>query len=112
MSMDELLLKLKKEYLAEMPEKISELNKLYQEKNISELRNAFHKLKGSGKTYGVAPASLVGKSMEMICSEQPDLLSDELFQQAITLLEAIGKNEIVSEEETLKDPRFKALQAA
>ena len=110
MNMDELLLKLKKEYLAEIPEKISELNQLYSDKNIKELRDAFHKLKGSGKTYGVAPVSLVSQRMELICSEQPELLNNKLFSQATALLEAIGKNELVSEEEILQDPRFKAIK--
>lgn len=111
MNMDELLLKLKREYLLEIPIKISELTQLYKTQNIRELKDAFHKLKGSGKTYGVAPVSLLGKEMERICGECPHILNTHLFTQALSLLDSIAKEHLTSEEQTLKDPRFQALKS-
>ncbi|MCB9025483.1 MAG: Hpt domain-containing protein [Bdellovibrionaceae bacterium] len=112
MNMDELLLKLKKDYISDIPVKITELNQLYKTNNVLELKDAFHKLKGSGKTYGVAPVSLLGKEMERICGENPQVLTAQLFSQALSLLDSIAKEQLTSEEQTLKDPRFQILKAS
>lgn len=108
--MDELLKKLKQEYLEQIPEKIKEIQHLFDNNKITELRNSFHKLKGSGKTYGVAPISIISERMEKICSESPDKVNQEIIDLYKAILEDIKDQIITSEEETFKDPRFRALQ--
>ena len=73
MSFEEMLKKLQEEYIENLPNKISQLEQLIKKMDKKELENLFHKLKGTGKTYGIPEASLLGKVMEKICQDDKDV---------------------------------------
>lgn len=106
--MEELLLQLKKDYLASIPEKICELQQLFAKGQQAELRNAFHRLKGSGQTYGVPAITLIAKEMERLCG-QSELIDFHFFKMAITLLTTIHQGQIQTNKELSSDKRFQAL---
>lgn len=64
MSFQDMMAGLKKEYVASIPEKIAEIESLKKSQNLSALRDAFHKLKGSGQTYGLPEISQVAAPVE------------------------------------------------
>lgn len=70
MSMDELLRELQIEYVHSIPEKIKEIREFTTNNDLSGLINAFHKLKGSGKTYGIDEVTLLGQFFEMWLREK------------------------------------------
>jgi HPt (histidine-containing phosphotransfer) domain-containing protein len=64
MSMEDLLKELQFEYIQSIPEKINEIKNSFEKKNLPALINSFHKLKGSGKTYGLDEVSTLGQFFE------------------------------------------------
>ncbi len=70
MSMDDLLRELQVEYINSIPEKVVELRDFFANKDLENLINAFHKLKGSGKTYGLDEVTLLGQFFEMWLREK------------------------------------------
>ena len=64
MSMDDLLRELQLEYIQSIPEKKAELTQYLELKDVDNLINCFHKLKGSGKTYGLDEVSILGQFFE------------------------------------------------
>jgi hypothetical protein len=75
MSIDELLMELQKNYLKSFPAKIELIERLYQSGDTKALRVEFHKLKGTGLTYGIAEVSQVGEKMELLCLFKPEHLA-------------------------------------
>ena len=71
MNFDELLRQLQAEYLASIPEKVTEIQLLIANGDTTKLREAFHKLKGTGKTYGMPEVSELCAVIEMICIKMP-----------------------------------------
>ena len=71
MSFDDMMKELREEYVAELPAKIQEIEKNLQSSNHDQLRDNFHKLKGTGKTYGIPEISQLGEVVEKICVYQP-----------------------------------------
>lgn len=64
MSFQEMMENLKKEYIQSIPEKIAEIKTLKNTQDLPGLRNAFHKLKGSGQTYGLPEISEIAAPVE------------------------------------------------
>ncbi len=85
--LNELFSELKSEYLESFPEKIAVIEKLWQKKDRRQLEDEFHKMKGTGTTYGVAEVSNVAEIMEAMCYQgHPQLgfavlISLELFKK-------------------------------
>ena len=71
MSFDDLLKSLHQEYLSSLPNKIGTIREQMQTANPSELRESFHKLKGTGRTYGMPEVSELAAVVEEICSDYP-----------------------------------------
>ncbi len=71
MNFDELLRQLQAEYLASIPEKVAQIKQLISQGDAGNLREAFHKLKGTGKTYGMPEVSELCAVVEMICIKTP-----------------------------------------
>ncbi|RME17688.1 MAG: Hpt domain-containing protein [Bdellovibrio sp.] len=86
MSIQNLLNQLKEEYIQELPQKIQTIQE--HKNNISLLRDDFHKLKGTGKTYGIPEISELAKHMEWITLAPPANF-EEALTKAIHLLEQI-----------------------
>lgn len=59
-----MMAELQQEYLAELPNIISNLKTAHQQTNGEEVHRIFHQLKGSGKTYGFDEITELCKIME------------------------------------------------
>lgn len=82
------LAELKSEYLLILPHKIELLKKLTTEKNWKDLSEEYHKLKGTGKTYGYPEISTVSEILESLASQKSGH-NAILFNDAIFLFERI-----------------------
>lgn len=78
MSVDNVLKRLHKEYVSSFSTKIENLKKLSNTPHL--LTEEFHKLKGSGRTYGVAELSLLAEQMERLGKIAPEKLNEHLLQ--------------------------------
>jgi len=85
---DELLKTLHHDYLSSLPKKIASLREQVQAGNASDLRESFHKLKGTGRTYGMPEVSELAAVVEEICSDFP-LKAVSAASQAIEILQDI-----------------------
>lgn len=88
MSIDDLLKELQEEYIQTMPEKIQELKDFFTAKDEENLLNAFHKLKGSGKTYGIDEVSTLGQFFETWMRDKKEKVIP-FVPRAILILERI-----------------------
>lgn len=109
MSMEELLKNLRKDYLESMPDKISNIKKQISDGSTDDLRDCFHKLKGTGKTYGIPEISELAATVEGICHETPDQAGKAARQAVAILLDITSARKSDNEFKLSSDPRFKAL---
>lgn len=72
MSLDDLLKSLQQEYLSELPDRINGIKSHLESKDATSLVEDFHKLKGTGKTYGIPEISELGEKMEHLLLSSPD----------------------------------------
>ena len=72
MNFDEMLKTLQRDYLASMPEKIALIETQIKSGAAADLRQSFHKLKGTGRTYGIPEVTELAEVVENICSGQPN----------------------------------------
>lgn len=72
MSIEDLLKELQLEYIHSIPEKIKEIKEFLEKKDLDSLINSYHKLKGSGKTYGLDEVSVLGQFFEIWMREQKE----------------------------------------
>ena len=106
MSLEETLAKLKITYLDELPDKILNLKQQFSTQDWKELHTCFHKLKGSGKTFGVPEVSDICKHLEKICELNPNNLTS-IFSSAMELLTEVGNHHKTNSPMNLEsDPRF------
>jgi HPt (histidine-containing phosphotransfer) domain-containing protein len=75
MSIQDVLAGLQKTYLASMPEKIALIQSLHAAGDLEKLETEYHKLKGTGRTYGLPEFTQLGATLERICEVSPDSLS-------------------------------------
>lgn len=109
MSFEEMLKNLQREYLESMPEKISHIRQQIKDGTPLNLRDSFHKLKGTGKTYGIPEISELAATVEDICEEKPDQANKAARQAVAILVDITAARKSDSEFKLNKDPRFKAL---
>ena len=74
MNIEELMKQLKREYIDTLPTKKAKVLELFRQNQLVELETEFHKMKGSGKTYGLGEVSQFGEIFEMICMDLPSAL--------------------------------------
>lgn len=65
-SLNDLLKTLQAEYLSELPGRIEGIEAHVGRRDIPALIEDFHKLKGTGKTYGIPEISTLGEKMEQL----------------------------------------------
>lgn len=63
----ELFVELKQEYLESFDEKIASIKTFWFRRDMKNLKNEFHKIKGTGTTYGVTEATMVADILEELC---------------------------------------------
>ncbi len=88
MNFDDMMADLRKDYVAGMPQKLEEIKKLAANGDTSGLREIFHKLKGSGKTYGVPEVSDLFEVCEKLCLNKPQA-APQVAPIALQLLASI-----------------------
>ena len=104
-----MMAELQADYLASFTDKIATFNKYFQEQNWSGLELEFHKLKGTGKTYGIPEVSTLCQKMEDICRDKTDKIP-MTFSKAIEVLQAIKQAYTQSEGFDLEDdPRYQEI---
>jgi HPt (histidine-containing phosphotransfer) domain-containing protein len=111
MSMDDLLKELQLEYIQGIPEKIQEIKDFSEKKDLENLLNSFHKLKGSGKTYGLPEVSTLGEFFEGWLREKKEK-AIPFTQKAIGILERIHASRTNSKPYSLDtDAEFQTLKS-
>lgn len=88
MTFDEMMAELQKEYVESLPEKVATIKAHWESGDMETLTDDFHKLKGTGKTYGLPEVSELALLMEKSCRERSDNIPN-LLPIAISLLERI-----------------------
>jgi hypothetical protein len=102
---------LKKEYLDSFPQKIAVIDEHFKAKNIELLRDDFHKLKGTGKTYGMPEVSVLGEVVERVCKEKTSLALNIVPLAISTLQKIVEAHSKKSVYDIQQDPDFKSIVA-
>lgn len=79
---------LRDEYINNFHDKISTIEEYWQKSDRENLEMEFHKIKGTGTTYGVREATLVAEILEDLCRNNHDKLGHALLL-ALDLFEKI-----------------------
>lgn len=110
MTFDALMEDLKREYVSELPLKIQHIRTNLDAKEHAVVREDFHKLKGTGKTYGVPEISQLAEVVELICINRPESIS-KAVPEALTLLMDIHARRTAAEAfDITGDQRFSKLK--
>ena len=89
-SLKDVLAGLQKSYLASMPEKIRNLETLWADRKIELLKTDYHKLKGTGRTYGFPEITALGAAMERLCEIDQSSL-ERAVPISVKLMKRIGE---------------------
>lgn len=113
MNLDEMLKELQQKYIQTMPDKLASMTKHIETQNFQSLREEFHKIKGTGKTYGIPEISDLGAVFEEIlikCEFNPD---PQWVKDALGIFKDIHTARVEQKAfEIFSDERFKNLQNA
>lgn len=88
MSLDDILKDLQKNYLKGLTQKVALLELLWRQNDLNGIKTEYHKLKGTGRTYGLPEITQLGESMERICEHTPKNL-DKALPLSLTLLRRV-----------------------
>lgn len=88
MSIHDVLAELRKTYLEALPARADGIERLLSEGKYNEVETEFHKLKGTGKTYGLPEVSQVGEVAERLV-EHGSTSAEESVPAAIKVLRKI-----------------------
>ncbi len=89
MSIHDVLAELRKTYLEALPARADAIEKLLQERKYAEVETEFHKLKGTGKTYGLPEVSQIGEVAERLV-ENGSTSAEESVPAALNVLRRIA----------------------
>ena len=104
-----IIAELRQEYLESFPAKFELFRKLFEDKDFSGIELEYHKLKGTGKTYGAPEISTVAGLMEAICHHQGSVTETQ-FLMSMELLDAIGNKYLSQKDFSLeRDSRYSLL---
>jgi len=95
MNIEDMMADLRVGYVADLPNKVQVIEQALADKNHEEVRDGFHKLKGTGKTYGLPEISTLCAVMEKLCIEKNEQIDDFTPKgtQVITAIFEARKNE-------------------
>lgn len=85
MNFDNMMKELQSDYIKSIPEKVQLLENYLNKGDQSALRDRFHRMKGSGATYGLPEVSELSAVMERIC-ERKGLPLNEVIPPALEIL--------------------------
>src|ERR1700744_3615957 len=110
MSLEQILADLKKEYLDSLPSRLKGIRKHLHDGAIDVLEDEFHKLKGTGRTYGIPEITDVGEITEHICGDARQHVPTAV-PIALDLLTDIHEARLRKETfDVQADPRFSELR--
>lgn len=89
MSLDDVLAELRKTYLDALPARADQIEKLLSQGLYNEVETEFHKLKGTGKTYGLPEVTMIGEVAERLC-EHGSTSADESVPAALSALRKVS----------------------
>lgn len=93
-SLEQMMAELKLEYLQGMTSRIEKIRASLLALNLAELINEFHKLKGTGKTYGFLHLTEIGESMETYlknCEKENVALDAKAVETSLSWMQEIQK---------------------
>lgn len=90
MSLDDVLAELRKTYLEALPGRADLIEGLHKQGRYAEVETEFHKLKGTGKTYGLPEVTAIGEVAERLC-EAGSTTADESIPAALNALRKVTK---------------------
>jgi chemotaxis protein histidine kinase CheA len=67
--LNDLFIELKQEYLQSFDEKIESIMTFWFRRDMKNLKNEFHKIRGTGTTYGVHEATAIAEILEDLCDD-------------------------------------------
>lgn len=88
MSLDDVLSELRKTYLEALPARADLIEKLMSEQKYDEVETEFHKLKGTGKTYGLPEVTAIGEVTERLV-EHGSTSAEESVPAALNALRKV-----------------------
>lgn len=88
MSLDDVLSELRKTYLEALPARADMIESLFKNRQYIEVETEFHKLKGTGKTYGLPEVTSIGEVAERLC-ENGSTSADESVPAALNALRKV-----------------------
>lgn len=110
MNFEALMEQLRTEYVDDLPSKIKEIESRLKNNEHQVVREDFHKLKGTGKTYGVPEISQLAEVVERICVASPQDIQ-RAVPDAISLLKEIHSQRVLSQSfDITADQRFARLK--
>ena len=105
-NLDDLLKELRAEYVASLPQKIISIGQHLSQQDWVTLRDDFHKLKGTGKTYGIPIITELGEVVEKICMTKTQT-APAAIPLAIDLLAKIYQHHKATVDAPADNPGFK-----
>ncbi|MCB0351304.1 MAG: Hpt domain-containing protein [Bdellovibrionales bacterium] len=109
MNFDEMMAELKAEYVASFPEKLTEIRSHYEANDREKLRDDFHKLKGTGKTYGLPEVSILCEVVEKLCLAK-GASPNQFVEKALLSLKNIHLSQLEKKSYTIENcADYKAL---
>lgn len=88
LSIEALMNELRQEYIQALPAKLQKIEEIGSQGDIEALENEFHKMKGTGRTYGLPEVSLVAAAAEARLKAQGSAPQSWL-PEVLSLLKAI-----------------------
>lgn len=108
--MDELFADLKKEYLSTFNDKQILIQKAWVAYDRKTLENEFHKMKGTGKTYGLPEVSDLGGMIELLCKDNHPKLGLCVFLALEILPKIVAHHNNLRSYLMSEDPFYKKIK--
>jgi len=110
MSFESMMEQLRIEYVDDLPNKIKDIESNFAKDQLQVVREDFHKLKGTGRTYGVPEITDLAEVMEKICIQFPKEAA-QTVPEALDLLREIHTLRATAQSFDInKDHRFVRLK--
>lgn len=110
-SLKDVLAVLQKNYLASMPEKIQNIEVLWKDRKLELLKTDYHKLKGTGRTYGLPEVTALGAALERLCEIDQSSL-ERAVPMSLKLMKLIHQTRLNGVAVDLdQEPDFKTIVA-